>query len=288
MNENRRPFGTWRAFIPVLSYYGVYYFALILASIAGMAAAAPGLLQGGSVPSYPELAQAIGSWLSLHQVELSTAVAVMMFPVIALFRWFDRREEEGRERRYRRVSLVYYLILIALGAAASVTFNGLLNLSGLMSAMSGDADLVQTALYQGQLIAELVGVGVIIPLMEEMLFRGLVQQRFRAMMNPLPAVICTAVIFALYHGNMLQGIYTFLLGMIFGYLMEQYHSIAAPATAHISANLVSVILTESGAAQRMLASDAAQVILTLSGCAVLIGTMWLIHRHVKPEQISRE
>lgn len=284
MNENRRPGGTWRAFYPVLSYYGVYYFALILVSILGMAATGPALLQGGNVPDYQELELAVAEWLTQHQVEFSTGVAAMMFPVIALFHWFDVRDGIGRETGYRRVSPVFYLVLAALGAAASITFNGLLSLSGLMEAMTQDAEQVQSALYQGQIATELIGIGVVIPVMEELLFRGVVQRRFRVMMKPRWAVICTAVIFALYHGNLLQAIYTFFLGIIFGYLLEKYHSIAAPVTAHIAANLISVAASESSSVNRLLESYTAQIIMTLAGCAVLVVCLWLVHRFVKPEK----
>lgn len=57
-------------------------------------------------------------------------------------------------------------------------------------------------------------------------------------------MIFSALVFAVYHGNMVQGLYGFLVGCIAVYIYDKYRSIKAPILLHAVMNLTSVIATE--------------------------------------------
>ena len=46
----------------------------------------------------------------------------------------------------------------------------------------------------------------------------------------------TAFFFGFYHGNVLQGIYAFLMGLVMGQLMRKEDGLLAPILFHMSAN----------------------------------------------------
>ena len=52
--------------------------------------------------------------------------------------------------------------------------------------------------------------------------------------------------FALFHGNVVQGAYAFLIGLYFVWLYEAYHSLVLPVLAHAAANASSVLLEQTG------------------------------------------
>ncbi len=54
---------------------------------------------------------------------------------------------------------------------------------------------------------------VLAPLTEEVLFRGLIRTELRTHMKPRAAALLGALLFGLYHGNISQGIYAFLLAL---------------------------------------------------------------------------
>lgn len=89
-----------------------------------------------------------------------------------------------------------------------------------------------------------VGFGA--PFFEELLFRGVVLGILVLIINRLhrdpvfwyaAANIIQALLFALYHGNVYQGIYAFLIGLIFGYIFILTGSAVPGMVAHSSVNL---------------------------------------------------
>lgn len=58
------------------------------------------------------------------------------------------------------------------------------------------------------------------------------------------AILFSAVIFAIIHGNIVQFLYALVFGLLLSYVYESFESIKAPIILHASANLGSVLLTE--------------------------------------------
>lgn len=74
------------------------------------------------------------------------------------------------------------------------------------------------------------------PLSEEILFRGYVLRSLRPYGSRF-AIVGSAVLFALFHGNLLQGPYALLAGLILGYLACEY-SLWWAIGAHVFNNLI--------------------------------------------------
>lgn len=83
---------------------------------------------------------------------------------------------------------------------------------------------------------------IISPMGEEFLFRGVIQSFAKKVFaeNPkisrLFAILVTAMTFGIYHGNLIQGIYAFIFGLILSYLKEITGTICYPILLHISIN----------------------------------------------------
>lgn len=107
----------------------------------------------------------------------------------------------------------------------------ILNLFGLsivegMNAMAMDTDTFSMFLY----------AGVLAPITEEILFRGLIQRSLMPYGRKF-AIFCSAFTFGIFHGNLVQSPYAFLVGLVLGYVASEY-SIAWAMVLHMINNLV--------------------------------------------------
>lgn len=85
-------------------------------------------------------------------------------------------------------------------------------------------------------------VGLLAPVCEEIVFRGILYTGFRKNGTPMQAILWTAVLFGLFHMNLNQMVYAAVLGIAFGLLREATGNIWAGIIGHISINSYSVFL----------------------------------------------
>lgn len=79
---------------------------------------------------------------------------------------------------------------------------------------------------------------VLIPIFEEILFRGLIFNDLRSKYNIVVAVVIQGLIFGIMHGNIIQGTYTVILGVILSMIYIWTDSIYACIIGHITYNLL--------------------------------------------------
>jgi uncharacterized protein len=85
-------------------------------------------------------------------------------------------------------------------------------------------------------------VAVIAPIVEELIFRGLILNGFRRNYSGLKSVLISALLFSLFHLNPWQMPATFVLGLFLGWIMLRTNNIIAAMLGHSVNNLL-VLLT---------------------------------------------
>lgn len=93
---------------------------------------------------------------------------------------------------------------------------------------------------------ELLGSCLVIPLAEELLYRGVVERRLSLLCGSAPAIVLSAVIFGVMHWNVVQFLYAGILGLLLAWLLERTGFLYAPVLAHIGANVMAVVRSETG------------------------------------------
>lgn len=83
----------------------------------------------------------------------------------------------------------------------------------------------------------LVLYGILSPLAEEAVFRGLIYNRMKRCFNYPIALVVSSLLFGCYHGNVVQAVYGTLLGLLIAYTYEKYESFSAPVLFHAVANV---------------------------------------------------
>lgn len=88
----------------------------------------------------------------------------------------------------------------------------------------------------------LLVVAIAPALIEELLFRGLIQSSFGRVMTPLRAAVFTGIIFGAFHFNPFAVVPLIGLGVYFGFLRMRSKSIMISMTAHLVNNGIAVIV----------------------------------------------
>lgn len=137
-------------------------------------------------------------------------------------------------------------LCVAGGIGGCILVNTLIKVSRAARLFTGFSE-VSAQMYESPLWLQICAMGVVVPAAEELVFRGLVFEKARKDWSFFRAAVMSALLFGIYHGNVLQGIYGFLMGVMFAWIMERKKTILAPVLMHMSANLtsVAVIMIES-------------------------------------------
>jgi len=75
---------------------------------------------------------------------------------------------------------------------------------------------------------------------EELLFRGMILHGLRTRFNDISAVLMSALMFAIMHGNLQQFVYPFLLGIIMGWIVLRTGSLISSIVVHFTNNFIVV------------------------------------------------
>lgn len=153
--------------------------------------------------------------------------------------------EREKEKEPKRFGVKKWMFYIAAGIGACVIANTLIRLSPLPKFFTGYSSTVQQ-LYRPPLLFRVASVGAVIPVAEELVFRGVGFAGIRKKYSFFWSACLSAVVFGTYHGNVLQGVYGFLMGWALAWGMEKEDSIKAPILMHVAANLTSILLTAAG------------------------------------------
>ena len=127
------------------------------------------------------------------------------------------------------------------GVFCSLAASLLATMSQAGQVFEGYENASQTIFSQSVLM-QIVAAGVVMPIVEEYIFRGLMYNRMKDYMSANMAMIISSVIFGLYHGNLIQGVYGFVMGLLMIFVYEKYQTMLAPVLCHIGANMISIVL----------------------------------------------
>lgn len=143
-----------------------------------------------------------------------------------------------------RRSVIGMLCAVLMLGCASIALNNLIALTSLKE-LSGTYQAVEQAFYSSKLLWELLVLGVITPVAEEILYRYLVFYQLRGWLGRAAAIVGSALIFGLIHLNVVQTSYAFMLGLLLGILMEVYQDVRVAICGHMMANMLSLVRGET-------------------------------------------
>ena len=91
------------------------------------------------------------------------------------------------------------------------------------------------------MIIQIISSGICGPIIEELIFRGIIYNKLKEFNKKKFSIILTSVIFGLIHGNIINSIYAFIVSFILIKLYDKYKTLKAPILMHIFLNTTIII-----------------------------------------------
>lgn len=187
-----------------------------------------------------ELAAALICQTAEHTPTVSSVTTIVSSAATAaLFAWRRWAPVNGRYINTRPWFTLFWVACLAIGFMMPLTF-----VSDELGLKMPDT---YVELFKGIMHSDLgfLAIGIIAPLAEEMVFRGAILRTLHAAFGHRlrwVAIVVSALLFAVVHGNMAQGFGAFLSGLILGWMYVRTGSIVPCVMYHWVNNSASVIM----------------------------------------------
>lgn len=129
---------------------------------------------------------------------------------------------------------------ISLGITAAITLNAAISFLGVESEKYNQVEQIQ---YSVPIWLGLILYGLISPIVEEIVFRGLTYNRMRRYYGKVVCVIITSGLFGGFHGNLPQTLYGMGMGILMVLCYEWTGCFGAPVLFHMAANICIFLLS---------------------------------------------
>lgn len=225
---------TWDILSPMLYYYAAYNIAFIL--LAFIVNALINASSGTQVEGLEEHAATITGLIGGFARILGV---LPLFPMLKS--QLHRNKVFSPSGKAKGSS---YLITAVIAIASSVGLNIILILTGLVESSEAYKQVAEKQ-YGVAFGIGLFLYGVISPLVEEVVFRGLVYNRMKKYYNTVLAAVVSALLFGAFHGNLVQAFYGTCMGVLLAYSYERFNEFKIPCLFHAAANISVYAITYS-------------------------------------------
>ena len=158
--------------------------------------------------------------------------------IIGIFAYVSVRKGSKPIKKIGADKLSNYIVI---GCGLNLLITGLLEL--IPKELMDNYNAAVGTIFGGNKLLLILVVGIIGPLYEEILFRYFEYQALKKI-GVVYAVVLTSIAFGFMHGNLVQGTYAFVLGLIFAIVNNREENLLPSIVMHISINLGSVILLD--------------------------------------------
>lgn len=160
-----------------------------------------------------------------------------------LFRRTKKEVEATSVLRFGRVGLWHAAALLSCGFFIVYLVDLFITNTPLMEYYAPVSESIMQSM-SGSFLLNLLAITILTPIAEELVFRAGVYNELKRRMPLWSAILFSAVIFGVMHGNLIQNIYAALLGVVLCVAYEKYGSVWAPILIHMGFNLLSLLPIE--------------------------------------------
>lgn len=150
-----------------------------------------------------------------------------------------------KENYYEEAAKLSPLDVVALifsGAVLSLGVNYIFFITGMIQ-NSETYQQVAEAQFALPLWLACIFYGILSPVVEETLFRGIVYRALCRNTTKTMGMIGSALLFGAFHGNIVQMMYASLMGGVLAYVYQKYEKLWAPVLFHGAANVAIYLVT---------------------------------------------
>lgn len=171
--------------------------------------------------------------------QLLTSLAVLPMLYIMYRDGYTKKEKSKKYNVYTAA------VMFVTGGCFAVAWNTFLGMTKITEYSAAYEQAAET-FYTGRMLLEIFALCIVIPVAEELLYRGIVFQRSVDFLGSRAAIVVSAIIFGLVHMNLVQFVYASVFGILLAYVTDLTGRLDGAIAAHMAANLTSVLRAETG------------------------------------------
>ena len=232
----------WRAFYPFLICVGLAFIVPLVASMAfsvSLTIEAAG--SGVDLPDMELISKQIEAFITdntmLFQL-VANAIAIFIFALM----WRKIRAKLPRYEANRINILTAGLTILCFAGLnyLLVSIFSITDITRFFPSYEAHAEL----LLGGGFLIRIIGLGLLAPLVEELVCRGIIFNRLGSWMPTWAAALVSSALFAVMHFNLFQLLYTFVVGLAFCAVYIRFRNLGVAVLGHVSFNIANVALIE--------------------------------------------
>lgn len=266
MSEEKIAVKIWRILYPFLFYYAIMLISMTLMQCVF-----------GADKKHYVLCQLLSTLITIP----------FMLPFYRETRLNSGKAEE--KPAVKKEILLHVLSAVFIAGFIGTALNNIISMTPLVE-MSESYKEVNEHFYGSTLALELVSSAFLTPVLEELVYRGIIFTRLKRMMPRVFAVVLSALVFSLVHFNIVQFIYALFLGIVLALLMERANHVYASIAGHMTVNFLAVLRTETGILANTVKGNVfswvVSAVLLLAGLLLLV--LYLFFDASGDKNISRE
>ena len=176
-----------------------------------------------------EYQEKLNSYINSKSLLIILITAIIFIPI--LYRVFKKYKTKNNFK------LKNIFIPLAFGISISLIYNITLFYLNNLIPFTNSFEISSVPI-----IVQIICSGICGPILEELVFRGIVYNKLKEFNKPMRAIILTSVIFGLFHTNIINAIYAFGVSFMLIYLYEKYKTLKAPIIMHIGLNTTIILM----------------------------------------------
>lgn len=227
-------------------YFGVYFLAqaivgAVLGAVISVGLTAELMATGQALDEALLMEQMTAKILEMTSlmVLVSGAIALVIYGIIFLV----RKKNMAKEICLTKIDMKSILPIVIMAVGFNLLITLVLNLIPFPENWMESYMANSGGLQEGNTIINWVSVVIMAPVVEEIVFRGLIYTRLKKGMPALVAAFLCAIVFGAMHGTIIWFMYAFVLGMLLVWCMEKYQSLTASILFHMAFNLTGQLLS---------------------------------------------
>lgn len=177
-----------------------------------------------------------------HRYQLHIILLGWVILCVLLWAVYGMRKENIWVQGKLHVGIGLKVIIISLitGVGLNLFINGFLWLLPLGDLFPEYGRAIENVLNH-PFYETLLFTGILIPIMEEVFYRGVILGKLRQGFSITGAILIQAIFFGIGHMNIVQGLYALVMGIVFGYVVMWTRSLYCAILLHITINTTSII-----------------------------------------------
>lgn len=200
---------------------------------------------------------------SIMRMNISNRAVVIMLEtliIIVLIVSLNKKKYISTEKE-KNTKLIFFSILAGIGGAYFHSFTVLVPMRAELT-----KQVVTTFRFEDYL-----EMCLMLPIVEELIFRGMILKYFRLNYSLKSSIILSSVIFGILHGGILRVPIAFVIGLLLAYILFWTEDIVYPILVHIMINSWNVAIKGSNSLIRILSAE-----FPIALCGIIIGILGLI------------